>query len=196
MKYEKYLVNVISVIFVILTLWERRSKSVKVFGWVFRRRLSCASAFVGSCVKLLTEVKSFLTTACCKLRPKVIVSLLSELWLVVPGCHYLRDAVWVPSVLLQTPQSDNSQGHAEKDHDREFWISRGRVEPDLRDGERHRAEVSWLRQMWYCSLFVLRNWKITWKCIVTKGSLFQRRGKLSAEHTAEKVSMFNAKEVW
>lgn len=68
--------------------------------------------------------------------------LLSELWLVVPGSDHLCDAVRIPSFLLQTPQSDYPKGHAEKDHDRQFWVPRGRVEPDLRDGQRCCEEVS------------------------------------------------------
>lgn len=71
-----------------------------------------------------------------------LFSLLSELWLMVLGSDYLRDVVWIPSFLLQTSQSDYPKGHAEKDHDGQFWVPRGRVEPDLRDGQRCCEEVS------------------------------------------------------
>lgn len=71
-----------------------------------------------------------------------IFFLLSELWLVVVRGDYLRDVVRIPSFLLQTSQPDYPKGHAEKDHDRQFWVPRGRVEPDLRDGQRCCKEVS------------------------------------------------------
>lgn len=38
----------------------------------------------------------------------------------VPGGHHLRDAVWVPTLLLEASQSDDSEGHEEKDHDGEL----------------------------------------------------------------------------
>lgn len=100
--------------------------------------------------------------------------LLAELWSVVPGGHYLRDAVWVPPLLLQAPQPDDSQGHEEKDHDRKLRVPRGRVEPDLGNGKRHCEKVSPCRKLWCCSVLALRNcnvsllrkWKSTWKCLI------------------------------
>lgn len=65
----------------------------------------------------------------------------------VPGGHYLRDAVWIPPLLLQAPQPDDPQGHEEKDHDGELRIPRGRVEPDLRNGKRHCEKVSPWRKL-------------------------------------------------
>lgn len=65
----------------------------------------------------------------------------------VPGGHYLRDAVWIPPLLLQAPQPDDPQGHEEKDHDGELRIPRGRVEPDLRNGKRHCEKVSLWRKL-------------------------------------------------
>lgn len=95
------------------------------------------------------------------LLKKSFSSLLSELWLVVPGGDYLCDAVWIPAFLLQTPQPDHPKGHAEKDHDRQFWVSRGGVEPDLRDGQRCCEEVSlWTSGRWGEARKTLKWWII------------------------------------
>lgn len=41
-----------------------------------------------------------------------------ELRFMVSWCDYLRDAVRVSTLLLQTPQSHHPKGHEEKDYDR------------------------------------------------------------------------------
>lgn len=41
-----------------------------------------------------------------------------ELRFMVSRCDYLRDAVRVSTLLLQTPQSHHPEGHEEEDYDR------------------------------------------------------------------------------
>lgn len=45
-----------------------------------------------------------------------------ELRFMVSRCDYLRDAVRVSTLLLQTPQPHHPEGHEEKDYDRQLRL--------------------------------------------------------------------------
>lgn len=77
-----------------------------------------------------------------------------ELRFMVSWRDHLRDAVWVSTLLLQTPQSHHPEGHEEKNHDRQLRLPRRWVEPDLWDGQGHCSQVG-LFLLCSCSLLML-----------------------------------------
>lgn len=87
----------------------------------------------------------------------IISSPYTELWLVVSWCDYLRNALRLSSVLLQTPQSNNPKGHEEEDYDGQLRFPRRWVEPDFWDGQGHCTQVC-RYLFWLPSCFHLNSW--------------------------------------